>query len=989
MCIIVQILRKKRIKKNYQEILIEYLNNLNNSNSKIDFVAKEIKTAFFSCLNDLVLNKNDELKYLILMLEEKYKKIEREKYFKFWQLLLNKKNNEKELANYKYSKNDKDSLEKNNINGQKIQINSNLKKKNIKFKMETDDENDNEEESNTIFPDDDYIESLREQNSNDINKISNKEQIKNNILNDIIRINSNEQRKEKQKKKLINAYDDETNSSPPGYKSGNSDKNNIPLIGNEKYMEENSKKNESFNLNKNNKSINNNNNDYFNVINNIKDKYYKENLNIIKEENNINDKIKINKNINYKKEEKKVNNDNSKSKKIRNKFFLESNSKDIIEKKGKSFNEYEEENRLNYLLSSKKTIKENEAKNIINLKKTINEAIKKTNYKIQKINEHETNTHKTNLTKKINNITPNNIENNIQIKKNNLEIEEISQITLDFSNINKTKSTINEPINVENINLIGDFDNNKKIKSYNNNLLIIERIKIDPFNNGDYIIQNNMKNQTEKISNKLIEQNNQEKFSIIYNKEFSFAPKSSSHNKDNDINYKNKNKIINNNNENLVNNINKPLKELTININELINSKNSFINQKNINNIEKKDNLIINENIDNSINIFKDKEENNDRLINEEMIKNFLNNNKIERIFQIDNNQNTDIDNNIKNEDKNDIDIKNKYLGYTLEGTNRNKETKNETEPNKNKNKLNTLDNDNLIDIEDDINKIKVYQSRDNENNNSGLNKICNMLDDLFIEDKNEIKKFNSEKYYIEKFNNKEEKKNNDIKYLNNNYLFNNISKINTNTLNISNFNTNELIFNEQIPFNQNNNDNINEDINYKNNNNMEYISNQRKVFDNINNIKHHNNYKMSFPLSTMSFDQRMQHFSNKKYLDLEKIKNNIINEEEGIYTFYPRTNKTIKKINYDYKSKSKSKIYKNSQNNESKRKGKINYKRLNELYMDYKERNIRIKNLEKENDIKDGISFIPQCFSNKSYLKKKSKEKIIKIPFLNKLENI
>ena len=31
-----------------------------------------MKTAFFSCMNDLVLSKNDELKYLILMIEEKF-----------------------------------------------------------------------------------------------------------------------------------------------------------------------------------------------------------------------------------------------------------------------------------------------------------------------------------------------------------------------------------------------------------------------------------------------------------------------------------------------------------------------------------------------------------------------------------------------------------------------------------------------------------------------------------------------------------------------------------------------------------------------------------------------------------------------------------------------------------------------------------------------------------------------------------------------------
>ena len=78
---IIQLLKKKSAKKNYQDIIIEYLNNLNKSEAKVDTVAKNMKIAFFNCINDLVLNKNDELKYLILYFEEKYKKDLLRKYF--------------------------------------------------------------------------------------------------------------------------------------------------------------------------------------------------------------------------------------------------------------------------------------------------------------------------------------------------------------------------------------------------------------------------------------------------------------------------------------------------------------------------------------------------------------------------------------------------------------------------------------------------------------------------------------------------------------------------------------------------------------------------------------------------------------------------------------------------------------------------------------------------------------------------------------------
>ena len=50
------------------------------------------------------------------------------------------------------------------------------------------------------------------------------------------------------------------------------------------------------------------------------------------------------------------------------------------------------------------------------------------------------------------------------------------------------------------------------------------------------------------------------------------------------------------------------------------------------------------------------------------------------------------------------------------------------------------------------------------------------------------------------------------------------------------------------------------------------------------------NKNRMNYPLNTMNFNQRLQHYTNKKMFDLEKIKKDLINIEEDIYTFYQRT---------------------------------------------------------------------------------------------------
>ena len=184
----IQLLKKKSTKKNYQDILIQYLNKLNNSNSKIDVLAKKMKISFFNCISDLVLNKNDELKYLILYFEEKRKKNLVEKYYNVWkniaisakcQNLIKKyeiENNNKIIyrTNKFYNLNDKkqmslieikkyiidydeeiNSKEKNNISEKNIIIEEEKQniEKNIKYNIKSDNFINNQDITNKVIDD--------------------------------------------------------------------------------------------------------------------------------------------------------------------------------------------------------------------------------------------------------------------------------------------------------------------------------------------------------------------------------------------------------------------------------------------------------------------------------------------------------------------------------------------------------------------------------------------------------------------------------------------------------------------------------------------------------------------------------------------------------------------------------------------------------------------------------------------------------------------
>ena len=802
-----QLLKQKNVKKNYQDILIQYLNSLKNSNLIIDNVAKNIKNAFFNCVNDLVLNKSDELKYIIIYLDEKYKKKKKEKYFNIW------KNTTLGASN-------------NNIKKNEIEITNNdtiYRNKGIK----------------NIF---------------DINK-----QKHFSIEENIKQKNYDTENLLKEMKKYIIDYDDDMIN-----KEKDNNLENIILIKD---------------LNKND---------------------------ILEEE-----KLNIEKNIdfNMKSSASRNNNNyiNSDSSNKKNKRAKTDDDSEKIQKYRKKFKELEEEYRIKYLLSSKSYINDSEAQNIINIKESINKAVNNTRNNINKIDEYE-------YSKKIN-------ESNKKLNKNK-QNEDI-QVMI-FDSLEKIEPNIN------------NFDpnlNNKK-DSIKNKYFINNDLKIEKVNTK---VINNFNIKLENYSQKGNRNSNDRLYLVSNVNEFSFAPKSSSHNNDKNNNI---NKKINNDiNEN------KKLEHISSlkDLNESSESNNNIDILKKLNNI-----------------MFEE------RLINEEMIQKFLKNKKNEGIFQDYKSKNSS-----SNKTINSYNYKNKYLGYTLGGIKRKRQVNSSS---------NILKSDHSFNInlnkseEEIINKSNITTLKKDNSNFLTINKINNMLEEMFNEENNKKLRINisqTENNSIN-MNHKNKKKNvfhkqknnNAVKQIKKNYIPNKINEY-------TNFNKPKYKINRDKLYEKNPNKNQKPKkfkVNIKGND-KKYILNTINNTENnssknsLNKIPNNNLLELNIPLSTMTFDERLEFFKNKKGSDIQKIKSTLLNKESNIYTFYPKTNK----VSFEKRNKSYSKVI-NYENSKENCKTKINYDYLNGLYLDYKKRNLRLKKLREENDKEDGISFNPFLYKNRRW---------------------
>ena len=734
-----------------------------------------------------------------------------------------------------------------------------------------------------------------------------------NCISDLV-LNKNDELKylilyfeEKHKKNLIEKY----------FKTW---KNKVSSAKNEKQINE-------YNIESNNNIIYNNNEFYNNVDKKQKSlieikKYiidYDEETNnkdkiIEKEKQNIDNNIKFNMNSDI-----FINNIDKINKSIDDKHSLKQNTKrsktDEKEQKFREkFKEMEEEYRIKYLISSKSNINYNDANNIINVKKSINKAIKNTRNYINKIDEYETSKKSK---EKLDTIDKNNI--NVMI------YDSLDKLNHNINNQNISESSSNKKYFI---------NNDLKIEKINTKVINNFNIKLEPLS------QKGNKNSRDKL------------YSITSVNEFSFAPISSSHKND-------KNNIINNK-KNLLNsnkNKNKKLEKIQ-SINNLIE-----VNKSDNNIFDKYQQLLNNKIFD-------------ERLINEEMIQKFLENKKNESIFHCYNKKNLH-----SNKTINSYNYKEKYLGITLGGTKRKKQSKSNN---------NILKSENSLDIninksdEEIINKSNNTTLKKDNSNFITINKINNMLEEMFDEEKNKkLKgsisqtdninnhKINLKKDLVKKNNNiiiNNDNNNNKIKPIKSYYISNNNNFTHFNKQSCLNVEKNNKIKKDELPKNKNNKFQVNikgNDKKYLLNINSNYFTGNNTTKNSSNLISKKSSFKSN--LSTMSFNQRQEFFKNKKGLDMQKIKSTLTNIENNIYTFVPQTNKARNNLSKGKRSKSSTKMI-NYNISKEETKNKINYEYLNELYLDYKKRNFRLKKLREENDKEDGISFVPNIYKNNKW---------------------
>ena len=229
----------------------------------------------------------------------------------------------------------------------------------------------------------------------------------------------------------------------------------------------------------------------------------------------------------------------------------------------------------------------------------------------------------------------------------------------------------------------------------------------------------------------------------------------------------------------------------------------------------------------------------------------------------------------------------------------------------------------------------------------------------------------------------------------NNENRFNNNFNNNNNQLNTSDYSNNNSVYNIL-----NNLDNRNINYGYDdlingineprytriNKKKINRIPNKKKSvlnYDFIENSRNNNSYILApmkgVPITNISFRARMKYFSDKKRKNLEKKIKAKKDEEKQIYTFQPKTGENrLNVIKYDYD-------YINTEHNMNKKR-MPDYNRINNLYLDYKNKNAKLNNLTKEYYQKAGISFTPKI-NDKNREIKEFKNKVGQIPYLHRID--
>ena len=136
-------------------------------------------------------------------------------------------------------------------------------------------------------------------------------------------------------------------------------------------------------------------------------------------------------------------------------------------------------------------------------------------------------------------------------------------------------------------------------------------------------------------------------------------------------------------------------------------------------------------------------------------------------------------------------------------------------------------------------------------------------------------------------------------------------------------------------------------------------------------------------PVTNISFRARLKYYSNKKEKELRKMKQKKIEEEKQIYTFHPKTGENkLNVIKYNN--------YKNNlnltQDFDKNNKRKVDLNRIENLYLDYKDKINKREELTREYYKDAGISFSPTF---KDYNKEmiRYKNKVAQMPYLDRID--
>ena len=174
------------------------------------------------------------------------------------------------------------------------------------------------------------------------------------------------------------------------------------------------------------------------------------------------------------------------------------------------------------------------------------------------------------------------------------------------------------------------------------------------------------------------------------------------------------------------------------------------------------------------------------------------------------------------------------------------------------------------------------------------------------------------------------------------------------------------------------------------------------------------------------NFNDRLKSFDDQKLLDLNNLRNKFENTFSTIYTFLPdisKSQKSIsksfsteklnipvyerlymnneerkrkkllkeKEINIEIKNLSNSQFYKNKKYENLKMNSSVDYKKIEELYNDYKKFQNKLLQKRADLDIEQGLTFQPEIYSNRKYYNKidNNFERREQIHLDKKLQNI